>query len=90
MPTVEIYTQPWCPYCARALALLQKKAVAFREIDAPRGSEARAESITRSGGETSVPQIFIDGASIGGCDELLALERSGELDRLLKGSASGG
>jgi glutaredoxin 3 len=85
MPDVEIYTQPWCPYCARALRLLADKGVVAREIDAPHGTAARAESIRRSGGRTSVPQIFIDGRHVGGCDDLLALDRSGRLDPLLAG-----
>lgn len=83
MPKVEIYTQPFCPYCSRALSLLNKKGVAFTEIDAPGGSAARAEARTRSGGKTSVPQIFIDGTLVGGSDELAALERAGKLDALL-------
>ena len=83
MPLVEIYTQPWCPYCVRAVGLLQKKGIAFKEIDAPPGSPERAESTRRAGGRTSAPQIFIDGAHIGGCDELMALERSKKLDALL-------
>jgi len=83
MPTIEIYTQPFCPFCARAISLLTKKGVDFTEIDAPYGSAARDESIKRSGGKTSVPQIFIDGAGIGGSDELVAMERSGKLDALL-------
>lgn len=82
---IEIYTQPFCPYCSRALALLTAKAVAFREIDAPSGSAARSESIARAGGRSSVPQIFIDGVAIGGCDDLVALDRSGRLDALLAG-----
>ena len=82
MADVEIYTQPWCPYCARAVDLLARKKVAFREIEAPNGSPERNEAIRRSGRRT-VPQIFIDGTAIGGCDELLALERSGKLDTLL-------
>jgi glutaredoxin 3 len=83
VPTVEIYTQPWCSYCARAINLLAKKGVDFKEIDAPHGTEARQESIARAGGRTSVPQIFIDGAHIGGSDDLMALERAGKLDKLL-------
>ena len=82
MADVEIYTQPWCGFCARAVALLTSKGVTFREIEAPQGTPARAEAIGRSGRST-VPQIFIDGASIGGCDDLLALERAGRLDLLL-------
>lgn len=83
MPEIEIYTQPWCPYCARAIHILTSKGAAFREIDAPRGTKARAEAAERSGGRTTVPQIFINGRSIGGCDDLVALDRSGELDTLL-------
>jgi glutaredoxin 3 len=84
MPEVEIYTQSWCPYCARAMRLLAGKRVAFREIDAPNGSAERRESIRRSGGRTTVPQIFIGGRHVGGCDELVALERAGALDPLLR------
>ncbi len=83
MAQVEIYTQDFCPYCDRARALLERKGIAFRDIDAPRGSQARKEAIERSGGRTTVPQIFIDGRSIGGSDELSALERAGKLDALL-------
>ena len=82
VPRIEIYTQPWCPYCARAVGLLTKKGVAFEEIDAPGGSPERAVSIERSG-RTSVPQIFIEGRHIGGCDDLMALERAGKLDPML-------
>jgi glutaredoxin 3 len=83
VPKIEIYTQPWCPYCSRALNLLTQKGVAFQEIEAPAGTPARAEARQRSGGLTSVPQIFIDGRHIGGSDELRALDRAGELDALL-------
>lgn len=86
MPQIEIYTQPWCPYCARAMNLFTRKGVAFREIDAPHGSAAREEAILRSGGRTSVPQIFIDGRHIGGCDDLMALDAKGGLDPLLQAS----
>ena len=83
MPTVEIYTQPWCSFCARARNLLIEKGVAFREIEAPAGTREREEAISRSGGRTSVPQIFINGRHIGGSDDLRALDRAGELDALL-------
>ena len=83
MPNIEIYTQPWCPYCSRAMALLRNKGVGFTEIDAPHGTAEREDSIRRSGGRTSVPQIFIDGRSVGGSDELAALDRAGKLDALL-------
>lgn len=84
MPTVEIYTQPWCPYCARAKHLLDKKGVAYSEYEAPSGTRLRQEAMQRSGGRTSVPQIFIDGEHIGGCDDLMALDRAGKLDSKLK------
>jgi len=83
MPDIEIYTQPWCPFCERAVHVLTTKGVEFREIDAPNGSASRREARERSGGRTSVPQIFIAGAHIGGCDELLALDRAGKLNPLL-------
>ena len=84
MPNIEIYTQDWCPYCARAKQVFDSRGVAYTEIDAPRGTEARADAARRSGGRTSVPQIFVDGAHIGGCDDLLALDRAGKLDPLLR------
>ena len=82
MATVEIYTQDWCGFCARAKGLLSGKGVAFTEIEAPHGSAEREVAHQRSG-RTTMPQIFIDGAHIGGCDELVALDRSGGLDKLL-------
>jgi glutaredoxin 3 len=83
MPKIEVFTQAFCPYCARAMNLLTKKGAAFQEVDAPGGSPSREEARTRSGGKTSVPQIFIDGKHIGGSDDLAALERAGKLDALL-------
>ena len=83
MAEIEIYTTAWCPYCAAAKALLAKKGVPFREIDAPSGSAARTEAITRSGGRTTVPQVFVDGKPLGGYDDLAALDRAGRLDALL-------
>lgn len=85
MPDIVIYTQPWCPYCARALNLLKEKGATFQEIEAHQGSDARREAATKSGGITSVPQIFIDGKHIGGSDELRALDRAGQLDAMLHG-----
>jgi len=82
MPKVEIYTQPWCPYCSRAVALLEGKGVAYQEIDAPHGSMERKQAIARSG-QNTMPQVFIDGRSVGGCDDLMALERAGKLDPML-------
>jgi glutaredoxin 3 len=83
MPDIEIYTQAWCPFCERAMQTLTKKGVEFREIDAPRGSAARQQASQRSGGRTSVPQIFVGGKHIGGCDDLLALDHAGKLNSLL-------
>lgn len=83
MPKIEIYTQPGCPYCMRAVMLLKKKEAPFTEIDAPLGTKAREEAIELSGGQRTVPQIFIDGISIGGCDDLMHLDQTGKLDVLL-------
>jgi glutaredoxin 3 len=83
MPDIEIYTQPWCPYCERAMDILTTKGVEFREINAPGGSDARRQARERSGGRTSVPQIFIGGNHIGGCDDMVALDRAGKLDTIL-------
>ncbi|WP_158803822.1 MULTISPECIES: glutaredoxin 3 [unclassified Acidisoma] len=88
MADVEIYTQPYCPFCSRAVALLTSKKVSFREIDAAHGTREREEASRRSGGRTTMPQIFIDGRHIGGCDDLVALDRRGGLDELLGVSAS--
>ncbi len=84
MPDIQIYIQPWCPFCERAVHLLGTKGVEFQEIDAPNGSAARAEAVKRSGGRTTVPQIFIGGQHIGGCDDLVALDRADKLDALLR------
>jgi glutaredoxin 3 len=83
MATVEIYTKAFCPYCSRALRLLDEKGVAYEEFDITMGGPRRAEMIQRANGRSTVPQIFIDGAHIGGSDELSALEREGKLDSLL-------
>ena len=80
MAEVELYTTPFCPYCVRARALLDRKGVAFTDIDITEEPGQRAEMIRRAGGRTSVPQIFIGGEHIGGSDELVALDRAGELD----------
>jgi glutaredoxin 3 len=84
MPKVEIYTQPWCPFCERAMHILSTKSVEFQEIDAPHGSAEREDAKRRSGGRTTMPQIFIGGQHIGGCDDLQALDRAGKLDPLLR------
>lgn len=85
-PQVEIYTTDWCPYCARARALFEAKGVAFTEIDVEAVPGARTEMAARGGGDT-VPQVFIGGRALGGCDELQALEAAGRLDPLLRNGA---
>jgi glutaredoxin 3 len=87
MAKVEIFTSAFCPYCDRARALLERKGVAFEEFDAPNGSAHRRAAVERSGGRMTVPQIFIDGRSIGGCDDLVALDRAGKLDAMLAGTS---
>ena len=83
MPRVEIYTKSFCPYCWRAMHLLDEKGVNYREISVGPSGEARAQMIERAGGRTTVPQIFIAGRHIGGCDDLVALDRAGKLDELI-------
>ncbi|HXC14133.1 MAG TPA: glutaredoxin 3 [Stellaceae bacterium] len=80
MAEVEMYMTMFCPYCSRARALLQQKGVGFEEIDIAEEPERRAEMIKRAGGRRTVPQIFINGEHIGGCDDLVALDRAGKLD----------
>jgi glutaredoxin 3 len=80
MAQVEIYTTGWCPYCARAKAVLQKKGVAYTEISLDEEPGRRAEMVERAHGGYTVPQIFIDGEHIGGCDDMVALDRAGKLD----------
>ena len=84
MSGVEIYTRALCGYCSAAKALLSKKGVAFREIDATFSPAERATMIQRSNGGRTFPQIFIDGQHVGGCDDLYALDRAGKLDPLLE------
>ncbi|MFC7052134.1 glutaredoxin 3 [Hansschlegelia quercus] len=83
MPSVTIYSRQSCPYCHMAKDLLRKKGVAFDEVDIEREPQRRAEMIDRAGGRTTVPQIFIDGRHVGGCDDLYALDRASGLDPLL-------
>ncbi|MGV3768852.1 MAG: glutaredoxin 3 [Sphingobium phenoxybenzoativorans] len=83
MAHVEIYTKAFCGYCARAKALLESKGVAFEEYDITMGGPKRAEMLERSAGGVTVPQIFIDGAHVGGSDDLSALDRAGKLDPML-------
>ena len=83
MAHVTIYTKPYCPYCIRALDLLEKKGVEFTEIEAAFDPEKRTEMIQRSGGGSTFPQIFIGDDHIGGSDDMMALERAGKLDAML-------
>ena len=83
MAKVEIYTKFMCPYCARALRLLNSKGVEVEEFDVTMGGPKKAEMIERSGGRVTMPQIFIDGRHVGGSDDLAALEAEGKLDPLL-------
>ena len=83
MKTVEIYTTSTCRFCLAAKRLLDQKCVAFTEFDVSRDPELRQAMMTRANGGYTVPQIFVDGAHVGGCHDLYALERSGRLDPLL-------
>jgi glutaredoxin 3 len=83
MAKIEIYTTNTCPYCHAAKELLNQKAASFTEISVVGDAKLRSAMQGRAGGCTSVPQIFIDGTHIGGCDDLYALEEKGALDRLL-------
>jgi len=83
MPPIVIYTKPMCPYCARAVNLLTKKDVKFEEIEAGWDPDKKKEMVSRSNGRGTFPQIFIGETHVGGCDDLMALESKGELDKLL-------
>ena len=87
MQPVTIYTKPFCPYCSRALSVLQKKGANFTEIEAGFDANLRKEMIQRSGGRATYPQIFIGETHIGGCDDMMALERAGKLDPMLAAAA---
>lgn len=84
MARVEIYTKFMCPYCARAKALLDAKGADYEETEISGGGQKREEMIQRANGRTTVPQIFIDGAHVGGSDDLAELDRSGRLDPMLQ------
>lgn len=81
---VKIYTTPWCPYCIRAKRLLDRKGVGYEDTNVYSDPEMRRKLVEWTGRNT-VPQIFINGKGIGGCDELFALDAVGELDSLLGG-----
>jgi len=83
MQTIEIYTKPTCGFCHMAKRVLTAKGVSFTEVNITAQPEKRAEMIQRAKGGSTVPQIFIGGKHVGGCDDLMALDRQGKLDGLL-------
>ena len=83
MSAVTIYTRAFCPFCTRAVALLNEKGADFEEIDAGMDPDKKQEMVQRANGGRTFPQIFIGEEHVGGCDELMALERSGKLDAKL-------
>lgn len=83
MAKVEIYTKAFCPYCSRAMRLLQSKQADVEEYDITLGGPKRAEMLSRAPGANTVPQIFINGQHVGGSDDLAMLEHAGKLDALL-------
>lgn len=84
MPEITVYTKDYCPYCHAAKDLLRKKGAAFTEVDIQKHPERRAEMIQKAGGRSTVPQIFIGGTHVGGCDDIHALDSAGKLDPMLK------
>jgi glutaredoxin 3 len=83
MSKIVIYTKEICPYCVKAKTLLQRKNAGFSEIKIT-DEKTKEEMMKKSGGRMTVPQIFINEKHIGGCDDLYALDKTGELDKLLK------
>lgn len=83
MSQVTIYTKAYCPYCVRAKSVLDNKGVSYTELRIDEQPELRPQMIERAGGRSTVPQIFIGDRHIGGCDDMLALDASGQLDPLL-------
>ena len=83
MQKVTIYTRAFCPYCSRAVSLLQKKGVDFDEIDAGMDPARKQEMVTRANGARTFPQVFVGERHVGGCDELMALEKAGKLDPMI-------
>jgi len=87
MAKIEIYTSPFCGFCHRAKHLLESKNAIFDDIDVMMDRARKNEMMQRAGGRTSVPQIFIDGQHVGGCDDLFALDAAGKLDPMLESGA---
>lgn len=80
MAKIEVYSGDYCPYCARAKALLKQRSLEFTEYNVQSEPERRAEMADRAPGARTIPQIFINDRHVGGCDELYALDRKGELE----------
>lgn len=87
MINIEIYSGDFCPYCVRAKSLLKKKGLEFTEYNIQKDPQRRSEMLERTAGARSIPQIFIGDRHVGGCDELYALEKKGELDSWLSAAA---
>ncbi len=86
MPKVQIYTKQNCPYCVRAKSLLQRKGVKYQEIDVE-NDEPKRVWLVEASGQRTVPQIFVDGRSLGGFTDIEALDKQGKLDPILRGEA---
>ncbi len=86
MPKVQVYTKQYCPFCVRAKALLQRKGVAFEEIDVE-NDDARRAWLVEASGQRTVPQVFVDGRPLGGFSDVDALDKQGKLDPILRGEA---
>jgi glutaredoxin 3 len=84
MAKIEIYTKDYCPYCVKAMNLLRQKNAPFTEYDITHDADKQAEMLDRAKPRRTVPQIFINGQAIGGCDDLYALDTAGTLEGLLK------
>lgn len=83
MANIEVYSGDFCPYCSRAKSLLKKKGLEFSEYNVRKDIQRQAEMQDRAPGSRTIPQIFINDRHVGGCDDLYALERRGELDSWL-------
>jgi glutaredoxin 3 len=83
MAAIEVYTTPYCSYCAAAKDLLRRKGAQFTEIDVSTNAERMTEMVKRANGCLTVPQIFIGATHVGGCDDLYALDQAGGLDQML-------
>ncbi|HTT71822.1 MAG TPA: glutaredoxin 3 [Anaeromyxobacteraceae bacterium] len=86
MPKVQVYSKENCPYCVRAKSLLARKSVPYEEIDVE-NDDAKRAWLVEATGQRTVPQIFVDGRPLGGYTDIEALDRKGELDRILRGEA---